>query len=110
MLALILIPWQVYCAAYGLHSSDYDLKNVASLGYLRDHADRSHPIVRELWYQLQNWHHWGFLVAAIGAGVVTGIAGRRWRSTAFATRLARACVGRADPRLLGFRRYPPRTT
>ena len=85
VLVLILIPWQVYCAAYGLHSSDYHLKNVASLAYLRAHADRLHPIVHELWYQLQNWHHWGFLVAAIGAGVLTGIAGRRWRSTAFAT-------------------------
>jgi hypothetical protein len=83
-LAAILAPWRIYCSAYGLSTSDYDLANVANVRYLRDHTNRLGPTVRELWHQLQNAHSWGFLVAAIGVGVVTGAVGRRWRPTAFA--------------------------
>jgi biotin transporter BioY len=39
--------------------------------------------VRELWRQLQNTHSWGYLVAAIAAGIVTGLLGRRWRATGY---------------------------
>jgi hypothetical protein len=83
-LAVVLVPWSLYCAAYGLSSADYDLKNVASVGYLRDHSDRLGPVVRELWTQLQTSANWGYLVAAIGIGIATGIVGQRWRATAFA--------------------------
>ena len=38
VLAGILMPWHLYCAAYGLTSSDYDLKNVANVAYLREHC------------------------------------------------------------------------
>jgi hypothetical protein len=83
-LAAILAPWRLYCSAYGLSTSDYDLANVANVGYLRDHADRLGPIVRELWHQLEAAQSWGYLVAAIGVGVASGAIGHRWRSTAFA--------------------------
>jgi hypothetical protein len=84
LLAAILIPWRIYCSAYGLSTPDYDLANVANIGYLRDHTDRLGPVVRELWHQLDTANNWGYLVAAIGVGILTGIAGRQWRSTAFA--------------------------
>jgi hypothetical protein len=83
-LAAILVPWRLYCSAYGLSTSDYDLANVTKVGYLRDHTYRLGPVVRELWHQLVTTQNWGFLVAAIGVGVATGALGRRWRSTAFA--------------------------
>jgi hypothetical protein len=83
-LAAILAPWHIYCAAYGLSTSDYDLANVANIGYLRDHTYRLRPIVHELWHQLSSTQSWGYLVAAIGAGIATGVVARRWRSTAFA--------------------------
>ncbi len=84
VLAGILIPWQIYCSAYGLSTSDYDLANVANVGYLRDHSYRLGPVVHELWPQLDTPDNWGYLVAAIGVGIATGIAGRHWRATAFA--------------------------
>lgn len=83
-LAAVLVPWRIYCSAYGLSSSDYDLRNIANIGYLREHSDRVGPVVRELWHQLQDAHHWGFLVAAVGVGIATAIVGRRWRTAAFA--------------------------
>jgi hypothetical protein len=82
-LAAILVPWRLYCAAYGLTTPDYDLANVSKVGYLRSHSDRVGPTVRELWRQLQNTHSWGYLVAAIAAGIVTGLLGRRWRATGY---------------------------
>jgi hypothetical protein len=82
-LAAILVPWRLYCAAYGLTTPDYDLANVSKVGYLRSHSDRVGPTVRELWRQLQNTHSWGYLVAAIAAGIVTGLLGRRWRVTGY---------------------------
>jgi hypothetical protein len=83
-LAAILVPWRLYCSAYGLSEPDYDLRNLTNVGYLRDHTYRLDPVVRELWFQMQNAHHWGFLVAAIGLGIAAGLVGARWRPTAFA--------------------------
>jgi len=82
-LAAILVPWRLYCAAYGLRTPDYDLANVTNLGYLRANSDRVGPTVRELWHQLEKAHSWGYLVAAIAAGVATGLLGRRWRATGY---------------------------
>ena len=84
VLAGILVPWRLYCSAYGLSTSDYDLKNFANVAYLQEHSDRLGPIVRELWAQLETTANWGYLVAAICVGIATGIVGRRWRATAFA--------------------------
>jgi hypothetical protein len=93
-LAAILVPWNIYCAAYGLSTTDYNLANVVNVRYLRDHSDRLGPIVRELWHQLSATQSWGYLVAAIAVGLATGLAARRWRSTVFAaTWLALASGG-----------------
>ena len=94
VLAAIVAPWRIYCAAYGLSIPDYNLANVVNVSYLSGHSNRVRPIVRELWRQLIDSHHWGFLVAAIALGIATGLAGRRWRATAFAAIwLALASVG-----------------
>ena len=79
----ILLPWQIYCAAYHLKTSDYNLSDAASISYLRHHSDRLGPILRELWRQLVDSHHWGYLVLTIAAGILAGAIGRRWRATAF---------------------------
>ena len=83
-IALILLPWQIYCAAYHLKTSDYNLSDAVSLGYLREHSDRLGPVLRELGKQLTVTHQWGYLVFAVAAGVFTGALARRWRATAFA--------------------------
>jgi hypothetical protein len=82
-LAAILAPWRLYCIAYGLTTPDYDLANVSKVGYLRSHSDRVGPTVQELWRQLHSWHGWGYLLAAIAAGIATGLIGRRWRTTGY---------------------------
>lgn len=82
--AASLAPWRLYCAAYHLSTPDYELGNVVRVGYLRAHAGRVGPVVRELWRQLGNTHSWGLLVAAILAGLVTGAVGGRFRPTLFA--------------------------
>jgi hypothetical protein len=82
-LAAVVVPWRLYCSAYGLTTPDYDLANALKIGYLRSHSDRVGPTVREVWRQLQNTHSWGYLVAAIAAAVVTGLVAGRWRVTAY---------------------------
>jgi len=83
-IALILLPWQIYCAAYHLKTSDYSLSDAVSLGYLKEHSDRLGPVLRELGKQLTVTHQWGYLVFAVAAGVFAGALARRWRATAFA--------------------------
>ncbi len=83
-LGALLIPWRLYCAAYGLSTPDYDLRNVMNVSYLREHESRVGPVVRELWHQLVDTRSWGLLVAAVLVAIATGILGRRWRTTAFA--------------------------
>ena len=82
-LAACLVPWQIYCSVYGLKTGDYDVGNVANIPYLRANSDRVGPVVRELWLQLHDTNHWGYLVAAVATAVATGLLGRRWRATAF---------------------------
>ena len=38
-IGVIVLPWRIYCSAYGLSTPDYDLGNVANIGYLRAHSD-----------------------------------------------------------------------
>jgi hypothetical protein len=83
-IAACLAPWRLYCAAYNLTTPAYELGNVVHVGYLRTHTDRVGPAVRELLRQLVNTHSWGFLVAAILSGLVTGLLARRFRPTLFA--------------------------
>jgi hypothetical protein len=81
-IGLILVPWQIYCAAYHLKTGDYSLGNAVDIGYLREHSDRLGPVLRELWKQLID-AHWGYLVPAVAAGILAGLLGGRWRATAF---------------------------
>lgn len=83
-LAAILVPWQIYCAAYGLRTDDYSLGNAVKIGYLRSQSGRLGPILRELGHQLVNASHWGMLVLAVALAIATAFAGRRWRTAAFA--------------------------
>jgi hypothetical protein len=83
-LAAIVLPWSIYCAAYGLSTADYDLANVVDVPYLRAHSDRVGPVVSELGNQLVQWNNWGLLVPAVGAAVVTALVARRWRVAGFA--------------------------
>lgn len=83
-IASIVLPWQIYCSAYNLTTSDYSLSNVANLGYLRAHSDRLGPTLRELWKQLVNSHGWGYLVLTVAAAILAGLLGKRWRATGFA--------------------------
>lgn len=83
-IAVIVVPWQIYCSAYHLTTSDYSLSNAANIGYLHAHSDRLGPTLRELWKQLVNSHGWGYLVLTVAAALVAGLFGRRWRATGFA--------------------------
>ena len=64
VLALI-VPWQLYCAAYGLSTPDYNLVNAANPSYLGAHADRVRPAARELWENFGKTGSWGLLVWVI---------------------------------------------
>jgi hypothetical protein len=80
----IALPWQLYCAAYGLSTQDYDLGNMVRPSYLRAHADRLRPTVSELWTQLTNVQSWGLLTWVILLALVAGALAARWRLLAFA--------------------------
>jgi hypothetical protein len=80
----IVVPWRVYCSAYGLATPDYDLGNALRPSYLQDHADRVWPTVTELSAQLTNAKSWGFLVWAILLALLAGVCSARWRLLAFA--------------------------
>jgi hypothetical protein len=83
-LFVVMIPWRVYCSAYGLTTPDYNLSNAANPSYLRAHVDRVRPAASELWTQLTNSSRWGLLVWVILLAVVVGLAGARWRLLTFA--------------------------
>ena len=83
-LLLAILPWRVYCSAYGLSTPDYDLKHVIDFGYLRAHRDRVRPVVDELWRQLDMHQKWGLLTWVILVAIVAGLAGGRWLLVTFA--------------------------
>lgn len=83
LVALVLAPWRVYCAAYGLSTPDYDLGNVVDAHYLGGHTDRVLPAARELARQLWIAPRWGYLAIAIMVAIVTGLASRRIRVAVF---------------------------
>lgn len=80
----ITLPWQVYCAAYGLSTQDYNLANMVRPSYLAAHADRVWPTVKELWVQLVNVQSWGLLTWAILLALAAGLLAARWRLLTFA--------------------------
>ena len=77
-------PWQLYCAAYGLSTQDYDLGNMVRPSYLGAHADRLRPTASELWTQLTNVQSWGLLTWVILLALVAGALAARWRLLTFA--------------------------
>ena len=83
MLAIVL-PWQLYCAAYGLSTPDYDLAHVANPSYLRANADRLWPVAKELWRQAVTVHGWGLLTFVVLLALVAGLTAGRWRLLLFA--------------------------
>jgi hypothetical protein len=83
-LLLAILPWRVYCSAYGLSTPDYDLKHVGDLGYLRAHRDRVRPVVDELWRQLDMHQKWGLLTWVILFAIVAALAAGRWLLVTFA--------------------------
>jgi hypothetical protein len=83
-LLAVILPWRVYCAAYGLTTPDYDLKRVADIGYLAHHRDRVRPVVHELWRQLTISYKWGWLTWVILLALVAGIVAARWTIAGFA--------------------------
>lgn len=84
-LAAVLLPWRIYCSAYGLTTPDYDLGNALRPDYLHMHSGRLHPVLHELWHQLDTTQNWGWLVLATGLGLSAGLLRRRWRVSVFAS-------------------------
>jgi hypothetical protein len=83
-LLAVILPWRIYCSAYGLSTPDYDLKHVVDVGYLRAHRDRVGPVVHELWRQLDAQQKWGALTWAILLAVFAALAAGRWTVVVFA--------------------------
>jgi hypothetical protein len=84
-LLAIVLPWRVYCAAYGLSTPDYDLGHVTDISYLRAHSDRVRPAATELWRQLTAMNKWGLLVWVILLALAAGALTASWRLLAFTT-------------------------
>jgi hypothetical protein len=83
MLAVIL-PWRVYCSAYGLATPDYDLARLVDPSYLRAHADRVWPAATELWRQATIVHSWGLLPWVILLALLAAALAAEWRLVSFA--------------------------
>jgi len=83
LLAAIL-PWRIYCSAYGLSTPDYNLGRLTDVHYLSEHSDRVGPVVHELWRQLDDPYKWAFLTWVILLAFLAGVLARRWRVLTFA--------------------------
>jgi hypothetical protein len=83
-LLAVILPWRIYCIAYGLNTHDYDLGRITDVRYLSAHRDRVGPVVHELWTQLTITHKWGYLTWAILLAFLAGVLARRWRVLTFA--------------------------
>jgi hypothetical protein len=82
-LAAVVLPWRLYTLAFGLDSPDYDLTNIVRVGYLRDHTDRLHVAVPELWRQISATNHWGYVVPILVLALVSGAVAGRWQITLY---------------------------
>jgi hypothetical protein len=80
----VILPWRLYCSAYGLTTPDYNLSNVTNISYLRAHESRVGPVVHELLRQLQATNKWALLTWVILLALAAGLAAGRWRVLAFA--------------------------
>jgi hypothetical protein len=70
-------PWQIYAAANGLKTHDYNLGDLLDLGLLRDRADRVWPAAHELLQEMKVADNWGASLAIIVLGVATALLTRR---------------------------------
>jgi len=80
----VMLPWRVYCSAYGLSTPDYDLAHATDPSYLRAHADRVWPAATELWHQATIVHSWGLLTWVILLALLTAVLAAEWRLVTFA--------------------------
>lgn len=80
----VIMPWRLYCSAYGLTTPDYNLSNIANVSYLRAHESRVGPVVRELLRQLRATDKWALLTWVILLALAAGLAAGRWRVLGFA--------------------------
>jgi hypothetical protein len=80
---VLILPWRVYCSAYGLTTPDYDLGHAVDPSYLSAHADRVGPAASELWRQLAKTESWGALVWVILLALLVGLIARQWPLLAF---------------------------
>jgi hypothetical protein len=78
------LPWRVWVAAHGIHSEDFRLTNALDPGYLRRTSDRLGPSAHDLWQQLRDTHHWGYLVPLAAVALVVALASRRLALAGFA--------------------------
>jgi hypothetical protein len=79
-----IVPWRLYCSAYGLNTSDYDLGHLVDLSYLRAHSDRVGPVAHELLRQFLATDKWAFLTWVIVVALLAGAASASWRLLTFA--------------------------
>jgi hypothetical protein len=82
-LIVVILPWRLYCSAYGLSMPEYSLGHATDPSYLSAHADRLRPTVVELWTQLTTTQNWGLLTWVILLALVVGLAGAQWHLLAF---------------------------
>jgi hypothetical protein len=80
----VMLPWRVYCSAYGLSTPDYNLGHVTDPSYLRAHADRVWPAATELWHQATIVHSWGLLSWVILLALLAAVLAAEWRLVTFA--------------------------
>jgi len=82
--AVMVVPWRLYGAAYRLPTADYDLKDVFNPIYLADHAERVGPVLSELLSELSDPSRWGLLLPVVVLGLVAGVLSSRWTTGLFA--------------------------
>lgn len=83
-MAAVILPWRVYCSAYGLSTSDYNLAHIVNPSYLRANADRVWPAATELWHQATLVHSWGLLPWVVLLALLTALLAGEWRLLSFA--------------------------
>jgi hypothetical protein len=78
------LPWRIWVAAHGIGSQDFRLGSLLDPGYLSRNAGRVGPSAHQLWIQLHDLHHWGYLTPLVAAGLVAALAVRRYAVAGFA--------------------------
>ncbi len=69
----VAAPWQIYTAANGLKTVDYDLADLLNPGLLQERADRILPAARELLQEMTVADSWGASLIVIVLGVAAAL-------------------------------------